>query len=90
MGFVSRGDIFVHKDDAQNEDDDNEDALMVELVNVADPSKFGPSNVHSSSPFSIEEHLSNLTRQIEQMSTLQQIRHGRTNGAATLSPYIFV
>lgn len=76
MGFVSHGNIFVHKDDAQNEDDDDdEDAHMVKLVNVVDPSEIGPSNVPLSSSLSIEDQIAYLTRQMKQMSTLQQSRH---------------
>ncbi|KOM41297.1 hypothetical protein LR48_Vigan04g149500 [Vigna angularis] len=76
MSFVARGNIFIHKDEARNEDDDDdEDAHMAELVNVADPSQIGPSDVPSSSYLSIEEQIANLTRHMKQMSTLQQSRH---------------
>ncbi|KOM51354.1 hypothetical protein LR48_Vigan09g001300 [Vigna angularis] len=75
MGFISRGNIFVHKYDAKNEGDDDEDAHMAGPVNVADTFEVGSSDLPSSSFLSIEEQIANLSRHMEQMSTLQQSIH---------------
>ncbi|KOM56456.1 hypothetical protein LR48_Vigan10g234800 [Vigna angularis] len=73
MGFVARGNIFVHKDEAYNDDEDDDiDAHMIEPVNVVDPSKAALLAAPSSSSFSIEEHLANFTRQMEQMRNFQE------------------
>lgn len=43
---------------------------MAEPVNVADPYEVGPSYTPLSSYFSMEEHHANLSREMEEMSTL--------------------
>ncbi|KOM43515.1 hypothetical protein LR48_Vigan05g111900 [Vigna angularis] len=73
IGFVKRGNTFVHKEDAKNDDDD--DAHMTESVNVVGSSNVGPSHDPSLSSFSIEDQFATVTQQIEQMSTLQQSKH---------------
>ncbi|KOM48349.1 hypothetical protein LR48_Vigan07g205300 [Vigna angularis] len=70
MGFILPENIFVHKEDSQNDDDED-----VEPINVARPSNVGPSYDPSLSSFSMEEHLVDLTHQMEQMENLQQSRH---------------
>lgn len=76
MGFVARENIFVHKDEADKDDEyDYLDAHMVEPVNEVDPSTTSPSVTPSSSSFSIEENLANLSRQRDEMNILHLTRH---------------
>ncbi|KOM26486.1 hypothetical protein LR48_Vigan277s000600 [Vigna angularis] len=52
MGFVERGNVFLHKDEEnQSDEDDGEDAHMAEVVRKAAPSIVGPSSIPASSTF---------------------------------------
>ncbi|KOM37909.1 hypothetical protein LR48_Vigan03g129100 [Vigna angularis] len=68
--------VHLSIDDEANQDDADEDinAHMAEPVNEVDPSTAGPSVIPSSSSLSMEEHFSNLSRQMEEMSMLHQTR----------------
>ncbi|KOM35128.1 hypothetical protein LR48_Vigan02g127800 [Vigna angularis] len=55
MSFVSLENTFVHKDTQQ--DDDDEDAHMVEHVNVLDPSEVDPSHILHHPPSSLKNIL---------------------------------
>ncbi|KOM47903.1 hypothetical protein LR48_Vigan07g160700 [Vigna angularis] len=75
MGFVARGNIFLHKDEANQDEVEDIDARMVESVSEADPSTTGPSAIPSSSSLSMEEHFANLSRQTQDISMVHQTRH---------------
>lgn len=75
MGFVARGNIFLHKDEEkQDEEDDDMDAQMAKPVREAAPSAVGPFAIPSSSSFSMEVYFANVSKQMEYISLAHQAR----------------
>ncbi|KOM57566.1 hypothetical protein LR48_Vigan11g059900 [Vigna angularis] len=75
MGFVARGNVFLHSDEEnQSDEDDDEDAHMAEPVREVAPSITGSFTIPSSSSFSKEEYFANLSKQMEDMSLANQAR----------------
>ncbi|KOM58086.1 hypothetical protein LR48_Vigan11g112000 [Vigna angularis] len=65
MGFVARGRVLIHKDDDhQDDDNDDMDTHMAEPVQAVDPIDANPSQMPSSSSLTMEEHFSNLSKQM--------------------------
>ncbi|KOM49520.1 hypothetical protein LR48_Vigan08g034700 [Vigna angularis] len=75
MGFVAHGNVFLHKDEENQEDEDDDvDAHMAEPIREVAPFAAGPSTIPSSSSFSMEEYFANLSKQMEDMSLVHQVR----------------
>ncbi|KOM37757.1 hypothetical protein LR48_Vigan03g113900 [Vigna angularis] len=73
MGFVARGHVIIHKDDDHHEDaNDYMDAHMADPVPAATSADAGPSHMPSNSSLTMEEHFSNLSKQLEDMCLFQQ------------------
>lgn len=90
MGFVTRGNIFLHKDEANQEDEDDDlDAHMAELVRKVDPLNVSPSVIPSFSSLSMEEYFANLSKQMEDMSLAHQARFKLKEMHQTHQEYVY-
>ncbi|KOM28240.1 hypothetical protein LR48_Vigan511s006300 [Vigna angularis] len=69
MGFVAWGNVFLHKEEENQSD---EDVHMAEPVREASPSTAGPSSILASSTFLMDEYFANISKQMKDMSLAHQ------------------